>query len=53
MFAIGIFSRSPIPLPKVQEILGDIQHVRLLEEPNVGHRLVNYLIDAHGYYYNL
>jgi len=50
MFAIGIFSRSPIHLPKVQEILGDIHQVRLLKEPNIGHRLVNYLIDTYGYY---
>jgi len=50
MFAIGIFSRKPISPPKVQEILGDIQEVRVLEEPNIGHRLVHYLIDTYGYY---
>jgi len=52
MFAIGIFSRKPIKRTQVQEILGDINQVRLLEEPNIGHRLVNYLIDEYGYYDN-
>lgn len=50
IFAIGIFSRKPIKRTQVQEILGDINQVRLLEEPNIGHRLVNYLIDEYGYY---
>ncbi|HHH51598.1 MAG TPA: hypothetical protein ENK76_04435 [Campylobacterales bacterium] len=52
ILTIGLFSRKPIEMMKVYEILGDIDDVRILEDSRMNDNLANYLIDEYGYYYS-
>ena len=49
IFTIGIFSRNPIEQSKAQQILGDIDSVKLLEPYSLSDRLSDYLVDEYGY----
>jgi len=50
MMVLGICSRKPIERAKAQEILGDVESVRVLESGKISDDLANYLIDEYGYY---
>ena len=53
MMVLGICSRKPIERAKAQEILGEVESVRVLESGKIYDDLANYLIDEYGYYDDL
>jgi hypothetical protein len=45
LLTIGLFSRKSIKTSKVQEILGDVDDIRILEDSTIGGNLADYLSD--------
>jgi hypothetical protein len=45
ILTIGLFSRKSIKTSKVQEILGDVDDIRILEDNTIGGNLADYLSD--------